>query len=195
MRVSVVATGLNLGAVSEHADDDQTETADEPARESSRQVFGFTGKQPEPVRVMKPAPMAARAPTPAHEPVYEEVAQRQAAYAAPRMPAIEEFPAIAQRQIAVQQGRIESIADQAAKKKKGIFERLANVGANMGVGRKDEAHAPRAAQPARAEPSMQVRVTRPATPAPQPEPEMQAEASYEDDQLAIPAFLRRQAHG
>jgi cell division protein FtsZ len=42
---------------------------------------------------------------------------------------------------------------------------------------------------------MQVRATRPAAPAPQPEPQAPAEANYEDDQLAIPAFLRRQAHG
>jgi len=32
-----------------------------------------------------------------------------------------------------------------------------------------------------------------AAPAPQPAP--QPEASYDDDQLAIPAFLRRQANG
>jgi cell division protein FtsZ len=195
MRVSVVATGLNLDAMAQPAEDDLTETADEPARESSRQVFGFTGKQPEAVRVVRPAPMAARAPAPVYE---EEQAAPQRAHAAPRMPAIEEFPAIAQRQIAAQQGRIESIAAHAATKKKGIFERLANVGANMGanmgVGRRDEAPAPRAT-PQRAEPSMQVRATRPAAPAPEPEMQATAEVSYEDDQLAIPAFLRRQAHG
>jgi cell division protein FtsZ len=187
MRVSVVATGLNLDAISEHASEDQGETADEPAP----QVFGFTGKQPDTVRVIRPAPMAARLPALATE---AEIEQRPAAHAAPRMPAIEEFPAIAQRQIAVQQGRIESIAAQAATKKKGIFERLANVGANMGVGRREEAPAPRAPQqPSRAEPTMQVRATR--APSPAPEPQAPMEASYEDDQLAIPAFLRRQAHG
>jgi cell division protein FtsZ len=192
MRVSVVATGLNLDALAQPAEDDHMETADEPAHEPSRQVFGFTGKQPEPVRIVKPAPMAARMPAIAPEAVEEAMEQQRAT--APRMPAVEDFPAIAQRQIAAQQGRIEAIATQAATKRKGIFERLANVGANIGVGRREEAPAPRAAAP-RAEPTMQVRATRPVAPAPQPEPEMQAEASYEDDQLAIPAFLRRQAHG
>ena len=203
MRVSVVATGLNMEATAGHADEDEAETADEPAR----QVFGFTGKQPEPVRVMRPAPMAARAPAPAPEPVHVQhhETQRPAAQMPappvqmpPRMPAIEEFPAIAQRQIAAQQGRIETIAEQAAKKKKGLFERLANVGANVGLGRKEESSAPRMAAPAaRAEPSIQVRATRVVAPAPQPEPQAAPapEASYEDDQLAIPAFLRRQAHG
>ena len=204
MRVSVVATGLNLEASAEPADEDEVETADEPAHQSSRQVFGFTGKQPEAVRVVKPAPMAARQPAPQPMPEAQpEMSEQQpaAAYAAPRMPAIDEFPAIAQRQIAAQQGRIENIAEQAAKKKRGFFDRLANVGANIGVTRREEAPAARAPQQiTRAEPTMQVRAARVAPqamqqPAPQPEPQPAMEPTYEDDQLAIPAFLRRQAHG
>jgi hypothetical protein len=40
---------------------------------------------------------------------------------ASRIPPIEEFPAIAQKQIAAQQSRIEDIAEHAQKRKKGIF--------------------------------------------------------------------------
>ena len=50
------------------------------------------------------------------------------------MPPVEEFPPIAQRQIAAQQNRIENIAEHAAKKKRGLFERLAGVG----LSRKDD---------------------------------------------------------
>ena len=106
--------------------------------------------------------------------------------AAPRMPAIEEFPPIAQRQIAAQQNRIETIAEHSVKKRRGIFERLANVG----MGRRDEQAAPAP----RSEPAMAQRPAAQSRMMPQ-EPAPQAEATYEDDQLAIPAFLRRQAHG
>ena len=50
------------------------------------------------------------------------------------MPSVDEFPAIAQKQIAAQQARVSSIAEQSSKKKMGIFERLANVG----MGRREE---------------------------------------------------------
>jgi cell division protein FtsZ len=104
---------------------------------------------------------------------------------------VDEFPAIAQKQIAAQQSRVNVIAAQSSKKKMGIFERLATVG----MGRRDEQlDGPLQ----RAEPSM---VKRPQPqryappPAHTPPPVAQEEATYEDDQLAIPAFLRRQAHG
>ncbi len=198
MRVSVVATGLSQEMMGEGV------TNESPA-EAPRQVFGYAGKQAEPVRIVKPAPMAAR-PSPAYAPAahaahddeeYVEEAAHvqprvQVKRSSPRMPQIEEFPAIARKQIAAQQGRIEDIANHAGRKKPGIFERLASVG----LGRKQEETQPvKTAAPVRAEPSIAARAPAP-RPAPQPAPEPVAEEEvYDDDQLAIPAFLRRQAHG
>ena len=119
-------------------------------------------------------------------------ARVQVKRSSPRMPQIEEFPPIARKQIAAQQGRIENIANQASRKKPGIFERLASVGLGRG---KEETVTARTTAPARAEPSIAARAATPRS-ATQPAPEPVAEEEiYEDDQLAIPAFLRRQAHG
>jgi cell division protein FtsZ len=107
-----------------------------------------------------------------------------------RIPAIEEFPPIAQKQIAAQQNRIEHIAEHAARKKKGLFERLANVG----LGRRDDP-APVAREPVmavRSEPKVQV-TKQQARQAP-PEPQTYIDPNLDDDQLTIPAFLRRQAN-
>jgi cell division protein FtsZ len=199
MRVSVVATGLALEVATGESEGMESEA------EPERRTYGFTGKQGELPKVIQPAPMAARA-APVQQVVEEEIyeeeveAPRVAAAAsngrvqvsrpAPRMPQINEFPAIAQKQIAAQQGRIENIANQAAKKKPGIFERLANVG----LGRKEDVVTQYAPPQQRAEPVMAAR-TAPRAAAPAPAPQPVAEETYEDDQLAIPAFLRRQAHG
>ena len=192
MRVSVVATGLAVEAKAELSSDER--------EEATGNVFGYTGQQPQAPKIMKPAPMVARAPIPAPTPVqheehveyYDDVAedvapQPVAARQSPqqRIPSIDQFPAIAQKQVAVQQGRIESIAEHAAKRKKGLFERLADVG----LGRREEPVQQHYATPKRAEPKMQ-----PQARVAQPEPEAHAESSYDDDQLAIPAFLRRQAN-
>jgi cell division protein FtsZ len=190
MRVSVVATGLAPEAGLGHSEDSEEEA--EPVRTQ----VGYTAPAAETVKVIKPAPMAARAAAPvemraeaAPQPI--PVAQPAARVTTQRIPPIEEFPAIAQKQIAAQQSRIEDIAEHAQKRKKGIFERLATVG----LGRREEAQP--APQPVarRAEPKMaQAAAARPvARPAPQPEAQVHVEPSYEDDQLAIPAFLRRQA--
>jgi cell division protein FtsZ len=186
MRVSVVATGLALEGV-EHTEDQDEEL------ESDRQVFGFTGKQPEPMKVIKPAPLAPRPAatvTKVIEPVSEAMHQEEEFLAPPsvarpnlRMPSVDEFPAIAQKQIAAQQARVSSIAEQSSKKKMGIFERLAS-----GMGRRDEAVR---AEPVMAAKSQPQRFAPPVAPA----PAVQEENAFEDDQLAIPAFLRRQAHG
>ena len=104
------------------------------------------------------------------------------------MPAIEDFPPQVKKQIEAQQSRIETIADQAQKKKPGLFQRLASVG----LGRKDD---PPSA-PAQREPSIAMQ------PAPQRVPvapraavlQQQPEQHLDDDQLEIPAFLRRQAN-
>jgi cell division protein FtsZ len=194
MRVSVVATGLTPEAMGMGDSHDETETQEAPARTT----VGFTGKAPETVKVVKPAPMAARPapaeslaqPTPAPLQHPAPQAQPAARVNTQRIPPIEEFPAIAQRQIAAQQGRIEDIAEHASKRKKGLFERLATVG----LGRKEDAEVQ--AQPRRAEPRMaQPQAQRTAAPRQQaPEPQAYVEPAYEDDQLAIPAFLRRQAN-
>ncbi|MCA0434262.1 MAG: cell division protein FtsZ [Proteobacteria bacterium] len=194
MRVSVVATGLAQEAFLNKSSDAEAAIPKEPVRP----VVYPVAKQPEPVKVVKPAPMAVRAPVPA-APVVEEapVYHQQAAHAEQagnhRIPPLEEFPAIAQRQVAAQQNRIEHIAEHATRKKPGIFERLANVG----LGRREEQlEAAPAPAVRRAEPKMTAAAPRTARPAPQaPQQATYAEPAYEDDQLAIPAFLRRQANG
>ena len=109
---------------------------------------------------------------------------------APRIPPIDQFPRIAQEQVAARQAQVESIAELSQRKRRGIFERIAEVG----LGRKAEpAAAPAATHQSRAEPKV-----RPAAQQPiyqEPTPAQQPTASYDDDQLAIPAFLRRQANG
>ena len=108
-----------------------------------------------------------------------------------RMPAIEDFPPQVKKQIEAQQSRIESIADHAQRKKPGLFQRLANVG----LGRKDD---PPVAASAQREPTIAMQpVPRPQMQAraqPQPQAPNLAEVTLDDDQLEIPAFLRRQAN-
>ena len=193
MRVSVVATGLSKEAFSgESRGYDEVEV-----QVASGNVHGYK-PIPQPTKVVvKPAPMVARATVASVEEQYVEeehyeetvakvempqpVAQRPAAQQ--RIPAIEQFPMIAQKQVAAQQSRIENIAEHAQRKKKGLFERLADVG----LGRREEPAAAREQAPLRrAEPKMQPRAVA-------PEPQPVAEQTYDDDQLAIPAFLRRQA--
>jgi cell division protein FtsZ len=228
MRVSVVATGLALEG---KADSGNDESDEEEPDHSARQVFGYTGKQPIPIRkpitttapmmprmpaqapAMAPAAVAAAAvaaapvvqkkvvtqklPEPEPEEFYEEeempVVAAPAPAAAPavarqaRMPAIEEFPRPAQRQYAAQQGRIETIATQATKKR-GLLERLASVG----LGRKEEPAPVQQREPkmtARPEPKMQPQAAQAKAAAPQ-----HIDPALDDDQLEIPAFLRRQAN-
>ena len=192
MRVSVVATGLSKEAFSgETQGHEEVET-----HVASGNVHGYK-PIPQPTKiVVKPAPMVARAPVvPVQEYIedqaeehYEKPAQVEMPAHRPavqqRIPAIEQFPMIAQKQVAAQQNRIENIAEHAQRKRKGLFERLADVG----LGRREEHAAPREQAPARrAEPKMQPRAAA-------PEPQSVAEQTYDDDQLAIPAFLRRQAN-
>ncbi len=189
MRVSVVATGLSPEAI--HGQTDETGELHDAVHAQA----GFAAPAAETVKVIKPAPMAAR---PAPVEIRAEAAPQPIPVAQPaprvttqRIPPIEEFPAIAQKQIAAQQSRIEDIAEHAQKRKKGIFERLATVG----LGRREEVAAAPQAPVRRAEPKMaqSAPARQMARPAPQPEPQSHAEPVYEDDQLAIPAFLRRQA--
>ncbi len=196
MRVSVVATGLDEAFAEKQAEEEAALAAAQAQPEPQRQVFGFTGKQPvPPVKIIKPAPLIQRqvVPQPKLPDVAAHMEEALAAVAsapeparavAARIPAIEDFPEIAQKQVAAQQGRIEHIAEHAAKRRKGIFERLADVG----LGRRETPAAKPAETPVkRSEPVIQQTV-RPAYAEPQ------SQQNLDDDQLAIPAFLRRQAN-
>jgi cell division protein FtsZ len=218
MRVSVVATGLALEGRTEAGSGEEPEGEE---AEPPRQQFGYYGKQPIPIRkpVTQTAPMMPRAPAAAaaapaaaasaapvvqkkvmvqkvEEPEPEEdfepeeapVARPQPAARQPRMPAIEEFPQQAQRQYAAQQARIETIAAQATRKRS-LFERLAGVG----LGRKEDPLPPQPREPkmtGRPEPKMHAPAAAPA----KPPVAQHIDPSLDDDQLEIPAFLRRQAN-
>ncbi len=197
MRVSVVATGLTPEAMGEMPTIDEELPSVIPHQAARKQ---YAIPQPSVQARAKIAKPAAPAPQPAAydavEPTHagepaESVTQQ---YIPPkpiaRSPSIDQFPRIAQQQVAAQQNRIAIIAEQAQKKRKGIFERLADVG----LGRRAEAvsvHTPSIPAPRRAEPKMQPQVEPVETEQPAPH----VDATYDDDQLAIPAFLRRQAHG
>ncbi len=139
-----------------------------------------------------PRPAAARAPAAAP-------AQPVARKMAPRMPNAEDFPPHAQRQLAAKQAELAQAPADAGKKRKGLLERLASVG--LGSRREEQPAAP--ARPVR-EPMMTARPEaprQPARPAPRPEAaasvhhlQPQIDPELDDDQLEIPAFLRRQAN-
>jgi cell division protein FtsZ len=192
MRVSVVATGL--------ANEAKAHGENHEDAESTKTTYGYQPIPQPTVKVVKPAPMVARnIPSPPIQeaapmeeyyeeemeaaPVPQPAVQRQNS----RIPPIEQFPRIAREQVAAQQSRIENIAEHSQRRKKGLFERLADVG----LGRRDEGQQTQrpAPQQRRAEPKIQAQRS-----VPQPEPQVHPEQSYDDDQLAIPAFLRRQAN-
>lgn len=219
MRVSVVATGLALEGHSSVEGEDIAEPEPETV---SRPVFGYTGKQPVPVkkpvtqtapiapRPAQPAPAAAVAQSPVVQKrtvmqqveVYEEEIEEQEEALAPvappvvraqppRMPAIGEFPRPGQVQYAAQQQhRIESIAASTTTKKRGLLERLASVG----LGRKEEPVPTNHREPkmtGRNEPKIQNIQQQPVS---KPVHVAHVDPTLDDDQLEIPAFLRRQAN-
>lgn len=171
-------------------------------------------------RIEPAANMAAPAPQQRHEEVAPQAApqhdprqpfippESQMAPPAPRMPRIDELPMPAQRQIHAQaaaEAQPHGIENQ--KRKTGFLERLANVGRSRPDDRaaSDAGHAepqlapsrqqaphggPGAAQLGAAHADNMI--ARPAGPMTAPGEPM-AEMS-EDDQLEIPAFLRRQAN-
>jgi cell division protein FtsZ len=137
---------------------------------------------------------------------------------APRMPKPEDFPPVAQRQLQARQAHqtTTTVAEQSHKKRRGLLERLASVG----LGRREDPSAANRPQPPELEPVATVRseprmqaisednrvhqpVSQPASqpaslPASQPANVHQMTPSIDpgldDDQLEIPAFLRRQAN-
>ena len=153
-------------------------------------------------------------PAPAHE---EETIERefippapeQPALRAPRMPQIDELPPIAQNQLRAHRGEAPSAPPPVETRRRSLLEKLAAFGVSR---HEDDAPAPRAI-PAPPVPLAPPRPTaaavhaeygrpqpRPAAPRPvqgQLDPHGRAPtrpASLEDDQLEIPAFLRRQSN-
>ena len=198
MRVSVVATGLAKEGEQNFAPEDDEEIA--PAKPVSG--FGIMSS------LAKKAPVAAtQTVAQASEPVAQTLwdleahaqaeaeAEAEAAFTAPemaaqpapqpvrrpaprapRMPAIDEFPPQARRQL---EARQEEIGDIAAKpKKRSLFERITGVG----ISRQEES--PSAQREPALAPKQSTR---------RPEQTIAA-VQDEDDELEIPAFLRRQAN-
>jgi cell division protein FtsZ len=125
----------------------------------------------------------------------------------PRMPRIDELPIPAQNEIRAQQGEIEEAGPE--KQRMTLLQRLAAVG----LGRREEPEAeeqrtqaerpqlpplpPR--QPVRMPDPVSEYAKRPSAPAPQGldmhgRPSLPVQKPVDDDQLEIPAFLRRQAN-
>jgi cell division protein FtsZ len=210
MRVSVVATGLAeealQGASSAGEDEAETTTygysmprpAARPAPLPPRPAAAVAQAEEEP-EVMEaeeeteaeeiyhelaaeaaPAP----APQPAPRPVMAQPQHR------PRMPSHEDFPPIAREAMNREPSKMEQVAQAATTKRKGLLERLASVG--LGVRREEDKPAARQVE----EPVME---RREAQPAPQPKGNVHPlqpaiDPSLDDDQLEIPAFLRRQSN-
>jgi cell division protein FtsZ len=142
-----------------------------------------------------PAPLPESQPI-AVEPLYEP----QAVVRPTRMPQIEDFPVVAQQQLRASQ----TLAPQpmsAETKRMTLLQRLAAVG--LGRREEQEAAIPHVTQPVPAEPLVPAiraeTARRPVVQAPQRSAQGQLDSqgrvqhrSIEDDQLEIPAFLRRQ---
>jgi len=121
----------------------------------------------------------------------------------PQMPKIEDFPPIARRQLEERHQQVKGIAQEGhQKKRKGLLERLASVG--LGLGAKKKGNEPVVERPRQAP----VMATAPNEQLAHPtahdqqttgsqnihklQPEI--DPGLEDDELEIPAFLRRQAN-
>jgi cell division protein FtsZ len=137
------------------------------------------------------------------EPALEEVPKtfippqpERASGRAPRMPRIEELPIPAQNEIRAQRGEVSE--ENPEKRRMSLLQRLAQVG----LGRRDGEPAPAQPTPrpvARAPEPVSDYAKRPAAPAPQGLDIHGRQAppvhkTVDDDQLEIPAFLRRQAN-
>ena len=164
------------------------------------------------------APQAPAYQAPAYQaPAYQQPAQQAPAYQAPtsfippqpeqpvrapRMPRIEDLPLVAQQSYAAAHG---TVAPEPApeRKRASLIDSLAAAGFGRKTERAEpEAPAPRAPVQAPAEPRQSDTSMMGAPmahqdfakrPAMQPQPQNQSRA-FEDDQLEIPAFLRRQSN-
>ncbi|MGI9484189.1 MAG: cell division protein FtsZ [Hyphomicrobiales bacterium] len=241
IRVSVVATGIedadmqNTPVVYDDYEYEAPVTSDVAAPVPvTEEVPAPLPEIPEEVAELAPAPEAAEPvhiepaaaepeniPAPAAAAIQmQEVAQAPAAPAmnmapaATRMPAPEEFPPIAQAQMAAKKSG-EVPEPDVSKKRKGLFERLAGVG----IGRREEepaqatqekkdepriATAPKQAPMAATSFGASAAAAAVAVAREEPSPELKEEMAQavpveepeeiEDEQLEIPAFLRRQAN-
>jgi cell division protein FtsZ len=197
MRVSVVATGLAEEALSGA---DESDDADEHETTS----FGYAMPQPAPRPAPQPVaeqedhiePEAEAEPEPAVEVAAEEAPQPQPVPAPrpvmsaapqpprPQMPAHDDLPVHVRGD-----SKMEQVAQAATTKRKGLLERLASVG--LGVRREEEKPA---GKPQR-EPEMERRAPEMARKPDNVHPLQPAiDPSLDDDQLEIPAFLRRQSN-
>jgi cell division protein FtsZ len=231
MRVSVVATGLavetDASVLAKAGEEYETVSGRLVYGFSGKRPVAAAAaeeRQGEPAPQRNPEAVAREAGEPAVEPAAAYVAQMAAAEAqmaaaeaqppqeslptaqkmAPRMPRPEEFPPVAQRQLQARQSQIATIAEHSQKKRRGLLERLANVGLGR---REDPPASPPRPEPAadqvaqRSEPRMQpiAEDNRAAQPTPVQPANVHPitpsiDPGLEDDQLEIPAFLRRQAN-
>ncbi len=144
-----------------------------------------------------PVQPAAIQPTPAPiaaAPHAAPMAPRASKPAAPLMPTQEDFPPIARQQLEARHNQVNNIADQAQKKRKGLFERLASVG----LGSRPSAPVAQPQEPVVVPEKAPITAANAQSSAQQPGNvhQLQAEIdpALEDDELEIPAFLRRQAN-
>jgi cell division protein FtsZ len=151
----------------------------------------LTPAQPKPAMTYEaPAPQAhAYDEAPVEDTFIPPQAER--AMRPARMPRIDELPMPAQNQIRASRGEIDPVQEH----KPSLIQRLAT----MGFGRREEHHAPAEPAPRQEAPRQQmspVHAEYARRPAPQAQRPAQAQAQrgMEDDQLEIPAFLRRQAN-
>jgi cell division protein FtsZ len=215
MRVSVVATGLAPEHQVKTGDSEETAQAAPPEKAPKQSLYGFTGKQPVPVnRPVEPRVVGraqirtqlqsirageddpfmadATGDAPDSTPAIEHAAR--AARRAPRMPTAEDFPPHARKQIQAQQFRVSKIAEQGQHRKKGLLERLTG-----GLSRRDIQPQE---SPQMKEPTMSLKSGQRAKANGAEENKLQnvhhlntqIDPAIDDDQLEIPAFLRRQAN-
>ncbi|TCT06701.1 cell division protein FtsZ [Aquabacter spiritensis] len=171
-----------------------------PAPQQAVAIDEVTIRAAAPKQTYYAEPEPAPAPAPAtHEDEFSPYIPPQAQRPrTPRMPRVEELPMPAQNQIRAQRG--EAPAEQ---KKMTLLQRLANVGMGRHAEEPEAARAPqptlRAPAPPAAKPQGREPVSefakrpaaRPAAEVPTRHPQ---QPGHEDDQLEIPAFLRRQAN-
>jgi len=116
-------------------------------------------------------------------------AERQAA-----MPTLDDFPPIARQQVEARQQQVNNIADKAHKKRKSLLERLASVGIGGGAKTRQEPTAQRSSDPASASGQPSVRDGQASGAANIHKLQPEIDPALEDEELEIPAFLRRQAN-
>ena len=208
MRVSVVATGLAEEALQGASDGEEEEERDTSYGYSMpRAAIQPAPRAPQPVAQAEPELeetaaveeetataaeddfeiAAAAAPQPAPQPAPRPVMATP--QTRPRMPSQEDFPPIAREAMTRDTSKMEQVAQAATTKRKGLLERLASVG--LGVRREEDKPAAREAQ----EPVMQRREPQASAPKSNVHSLQAAiDPALDDDQLEIPAFLRRQSN-